>query len=161
MYLSEDSSSQHTVIDPRDANDPDYVPESSETPKVNVSTYLNINLDKLAPELERDGGGIESNARKFTKFMGILHEEGVVEQKYVIPRSKLESAIKRNGKRKLEELANRRPLGLRSFTFTYCYHTFNLLFDVTILLPLFRFYFVPNIDINSNEYLIIERSVEK
>ena len=83
--------------------------------KVNVSTYLNINLDKLAPELERDGGGIESEARKFTMFMGILHEKGVIDRKIVIPRSKLESTIKRNGKRKLQELATITPLGLWVF----------------------------------------------
>ena len=122
MYLSEDSSSQHTVIDPRDANDPDYVPESGDTPKVNVSTYLNISLDKLAPELERDGGGMESKAHNYTKLLGVLHQEGIVDRKIVIPRSKLESAIKRDGKRKLQELASRTPLGLWVLLFRYGIH---------------------------------------
>ena len=78
--------------------------------------------DKLAPDLERDGGGIESKARNYTNLMGILHEEGIVDRKIVIPRSKLESAIKRDGKRKLQELASRTPLGLWVLSFQYGIH---------------------------------------
>ena len=92
MYLSEDFSGQHTVLDTRDANDPDYVPESSKTPNMNVSTHLNIRLGMLASELEI-GGGMESKARNFTMLLGVLYQKGYnyINHKIVISRSKLES----------------------------------------------------------------------
>ena len=102
MYLSEDFSGQHTVLDTRDANDPDYVPESRKNPNMNVSTHLNIRLGMLASELEI-GGGMESKASNFTMLLGVSYQEGYnyINDKIVISRSKLESAFKRDGEKNL------------------------------------------------------------
>ena len=56
MYLSEDFSGEHTVIDTRDANDPDYVPESSKTihPPEHPSWYARPGArERLAAEWSR------------------------------------------------------------------------------------------------------------
>lgn len=39
-----------------------------DTNKVNELTYLKSNLDKIAPDFERDAAGMESQARILTKF---------------------------------------------------------------------------------------------
>ena len=112
VYQSEDSVSQHSYIDPRDEKDPDYQPASSsssvstsETPKVTVSTFLKCNLDGMAAELERDSAGMESTARSLTLFCKELHKCGYLEQPIVVPRSKLKSTRRRDGKKRLEALS--------------------------------------------------------
>ncbi|XP_063687725.1 uncharacterized protein LOC134820989 [Bolinopsis microptera] len=115
-YISEDSASQHTNIDPRDEKDRDYQPASSSssasTPRVTVSTYLNCNLDGMAAELERNSAGTESNARTLTLFCKELYKGGLLQQPYVVPRSKLESIRGRDGKKRLEALSTRSPLAI-------------------------------------------------
>ena len=58
---------------------------------------------------------MESQARSLTKFCDILHKSGYLKQKYVIPRSRLESIVKRDGEKRINGLAERRPQGLQRF----------------------------------------------
>ncbi|KAL5260867.1 hypothetical protein ACHWQZ_G006789 [Mnemiopsis leidyi] len=46
-----------------------------------------------------------------TKFFDILHKNGHLRQNYVLPRSRLESIVKRDGAKRIEELSERRPQG--------------------------------------------------
>ena len=120
--MNEDSTSQNSYADLRDVNDPDYDPgtsgtaESSDTGKVNLTTFLKNakrGLEELAPELMRDGGGMESKARQFTGLCAVLKKAGYIKDDIdlVIPRSRLESACKRDGKKRLDELSKRSPIG--------------------------------------------------
>ena len=123
MYLSEDFSGQHTVLDTRDANDPDYVPESSKTPNMNVSTHLNIRLGMLAPELERDWrrNGVEGSQ---------LHDAlgGIISKRIQLHKPQDcditiqagEWRVLLNGiERKIQKLASRTPVGLCVLFFRY------------------------------------------
>ena len=58
---------------------------------------------------------MESQARAFTALFGVLHKNGIVEKKYVVPRSRLESSFRRDGHRRIEDLANRCPEGLHYY----------------------------------------------
>ena len=91
----------------------------SDKQRVTLSTYLPCKLDELAAELERDSAGMESQSRTITAFCGALHKKGILEKKYVIPRSRLESLVKRDGMKRIQNLADRRPKGLLCFTFVY------------------------------------------
>ena len=112
---SDDSCSRQSYNDP---DDHDYVPPGSETekPRITLSTYLPCTLDDIAPELERDSAGAESQARTLTAFCGALHKSGLLKQKYVVTRSKIEGAKKRDGTRRIDELAKCQPKGLQKFT---------------------------------------------
>ena len=121
VVINEDSTSQQSYPDIRDVQDADYSPDSSdipgdsgpsvESPKVNVSTYLNCRLDFMAGEIARAGVGAETLARVCTKLCEGLYENGKVDQRYVIPRSKLQSTLKRDGEKKIADLAKRKPEG--------------------------------------------------
>ena len=76
-----------------------------------VSTYLSTKLDTIAGELTRGGVGAETLARHYTTFLDCLYKDGKIDQRIVVPRSKIESTRKRDGDKRLKDLSNRKPVG--------------------------------------------------
>ena len=90
----EDSTSHQSYTDPGDAKDVDFEPASSSTsldaPKVTVSTYLDCNLDGMAGEIARAHTGKETQARLLNSFCAALYKHGKLDQRFVVPRSKIQ-----------------------------------------------------------------------
>lgn len=66
--------------------------------------------NEMALDFETDAVGMESQVRILTKFCGVLHKNGYLEHRFVILRSKLETSIKRDEKRRLNDLSNHFPI---------------------------------------------------
>lgn len=97
---------------PVSSSDPADKPPSLTVDKYLGSTRLPVNLDDIAGELlTRGENGAETVARQLTTVFGKMHEAGVLDRPYVVPRSKLEGARKRDGEKKLKDLSKRTPPG--------------------------------------------------
>ena len=111
-------SSCATVPDPRDINDPDYdvVEEDSqdydEEPITKGPSNFMPKLTELAPEIARADVGTETLAKCLTAFAEDLFNAGLLKERIIITRGKLESNKDIDGNIRLLGLAMLKVFGM-------------------------------------------------
>ena len=107
-------SSCQSYADPRDINDADFQPTDSQTdvqPESRVTVdklplfKCNSKLENTIPQLARANMGMETAARVVTSLCQDLFVDGFLPELYVFPKSKFESLLKSDGKRRIDALA--------------------------------------------------------
>ena len=87
----------------------------TETPapaKITVTNYLKTHLKAAAPEIARSDVGTAAMARFATAICKDLYDAGKLSEPIVVTRSKLESQIKIDGKKRLNDLSKRTIRGI-------------------------------------------------
>ena len=107
VFLNEGTMSSCQSVPDNPQLDPDY--QSSEEavkPKVTVSSYLKLPLEKMGAELARSAAGSEDNARVMTHVANLVFDAvGAEGPRPVITRSMIESAIMKDGIERVLSLA--------------------------------------------------------
>ena len=99
-------SSCHSIPDNIVA-DPDYSDKFAAIPgpRVTLATFLKVPLGDAGAAFASAPCGSEAIARILTAYNSILFKAGLLEQPFVITRSKVESAIKVDGLKRVAQLA--------------------------------------------------------
>jgi hypothetical protein len=87
--------------------DPDYVASEGEAkPKVFVTSFLKLPLEKMGAELARSAAGSEDSARVMTNVANLVYDAVRAEgPRPVITRSMVENAIRKDGIERVLSLA--------------------------------------------------------
>ena len=104
LFLNEGTMSSCQSTADNTQLDPDYI---ADEPKVTVSSFLKLPLEKMGAELARSAAGSEDNARIITLAANITYDKvGATGPRPVVTRSMVEEAIRKDGDERVLSLAN-------------------------------------------------------
>ena len=112
-------SSCQSYVDPTDYDyePPQLVecPSSEPTSSVTVDKLpmfrCATKLTNTVPQLARSNIGVETSSRLLTSFCLDLWQDGYIEEPLVFPKGKVESLLKRDGERRIADLAELKRQG--------------------------------------------------